>query len=429
MHLKLENLPRTIAVEVEEGVPQVVMVDQRMLPGALEHIRTSDWRTLIDCVKNLAVRGAPAIGIAGAAVVMLRAFEFVAANAEAPADIAACETPSDDVYACLMCQRRKVPAEGEADAQSAAECLECREEDAASAPAADEAAREALCNAMDAHRTFVLDERAFDPELLAMALEFSAQMAKNARPTAVNLAWGADRAIAAAREALAAGEGAESVARGLLSLVQVMVEEDESVNRRIGEHGAAVLRELGRNLVILTHCNAGSLATAFYGTALGVVYAAAQEGLIERVYADETRPVNQGARLTVWELARAGVPVTLQCDDMAASLLQSGQVDAAIVGADRVAANGDVANKIGTLGLAIMARYFNVPFYVAAPTSTIDCTTKSGSAIPIEERAAVEVLPEPIDGVAVRNPAFDVTPYELVTAIITEDGIWKPTVL
>lgn len=185
----------------------------------------------------------------------------------------------------------------------------------------------------------------------------------------------------------------------------------------------ASARQQGLN--ILTHCNAGSLATAFYGTALGVVYAAAQEGIINRVFADETRPVNQGARLTVWELARAGVPVTLQCDDMAASLMAEGQVDAVIVGADRIAASGDAANKVGTLGLAIMARYFRIPFYVAAPKSTIDCTTKSGADIPIEERDHAEVLAEPILGVAVRNPAFDVTPYELITAIVTEDGVWN----
>lgn len=147
---------------------------------------------------------------------------------------------------------------------------------------------------------------------------------------------------------------------------------------------AAPVRRQGLN--ILTHCNAGSLATAFYGTALGVVYAAAQEGLINRVYADETRPVNQGARLTAWELARAGVPVTLQCDDMAASLMAEGKVDAVIVGADRIAANGDTANKVGTLGLAIMARHFQIPFYVAAPRSTIDCITKTGDDISIEER-------------------------------------------
>ena len=296
-----------------------------------------------------------------------------------------------------------------------------------------------------------IDRATFDHRL-----EEAARVIAEARPTAVNLSWGVRRAQEAARAARAAGKTAAETAEALYELAEALIAEDEAVNRRIGAHGAALLRELAdkldmergapgashdrggdaplrsgafarqQGLNILTHCNAGSLATAFYGTALGVVYAAAQEGIINRVFADETRPVNQGARLTVWELARAGVPVTLQCDDMAASLMAEGQVDAVIVGADRIAASGDAANKVGTLGLAIMARYFRIPFYVAAPKSTIDCTTKSGADIPIEERDHAEVLAEPILGVAVRNPAFDVTPYELITAIVTEDGVWNP---
>lgn len=348
MILNLGNLPRTIWVEMSGGVPAAGFVDQRRLPGELVLVRTADWREVVDAVKTLAVRGAPAIGVAGAAAVMLAAFEYA-------------ERPD-------------------------------------------------------------FDDR----------LEKAARMIAEARPTAVNLSWGVRRAQEAAREARTAGKTAAETAEALYELAEALIAEDEAVNRRIGAHGAALLRELaetgagGRPLNLLTHCNAGSLATAFYGTALGVVYAAAQEGLVNRVFADETRPVNQGARLTVWELARAGVPVTLQCDDMAPSLMAEGQVDAVIVGADRIAANGDAANKVGTLGLAIMARHFQIPFYVAAPKSTIDCTTKSGFAIPIEERDPAEVLAEPIPGVAVRNPAFDVTPYDLITAIITEDGVWKP---
>ena len=191
----------------------------------------------------------------------------------------------------------------------------------------------------------------------------------------------------------------------------------------IGAHGAALLRQGNR---VLTHCNAGSLATAFYGTALGVVYAAAEQGKIERVYADETRPVGQGARLTSWELARAGVPCTLVCDNMAASLMAKGEVDAVIVGADRIAANGDAANKIGTYGVAVLARHHGVPFYVAAPTSTIDPAIADGSGIPIEERDASEVLPVAIEGVDVWNPAFDVTPAGLITRIVTERGAFEP---
>ena len=348
MTLNLGNLPRTIWVEKSGGASVAGFVDQRRLPGELVLVRTADWRDVVDAVKTLAVRGAPAIGVAGAAAVMLAAFEYA-------------ERPD-------------------------------------------------------------FDDR----------LEKAARVIAEARPTAVNLSWGVRRAQEAAREARTAGKTATETAEALYELAEALIAEDEAVNRRIGAHGAALLRELaetgagGRPLNLLTHCNAGSLATAFYGTALGVVYAAAQEGLVNRVFADETRPVNQGARLTVWELARAGVPVTLQCDDMAPSLMAEGQVDTVIVGADRIAANGDAANKVGTLGLAIMARHFQIPFYVAAPKSTIDCTTKSGSAIPIEERDPAEVLAEPIPGVAVRNPAFDVTPYDLITAIITEDGVWKP---
>lgn len=450
MHLTLEKLPRTITVELANGVPEVVMVDQRLLPDELAYLRTSDWRTVIDAVKTLAVRGAPALGVAGAAVVMLRAFEFVAANEADTQAAACCQTPSDDVYACLMCQRgpkgamdTEAPQNGlELFATSdnasddsapaaiygaaAAEAIVERSGSdlAAMAAAADPSAHTFTCEALDTHRTFVLDERAFDPELFSMALEFAGNLAKSARPTAVNLGWGVDRALAVAHEALGEGQGPEAVAQALYRATQNLVAEDEAVNRAIGANGAAYLRELaerkGAPLTVLTHCNAGSLATAFYGTALGVIYAAAEEGLIERVYADETRPVGQGARLTSWELAQAGVPVTLICDNMAASVMAQGLIGAVVVGADRITANGDAANKIGTLGVAVLAHHFGVPFFVAAPTSTIDQSMTTGAEIPIEERASAEVLPKPIPGVEVYNPSFDVTPAELITAIITE---------
>ena len=246
----------------------------------------------------------------------------------------------------------------------------------------------------------------------AVVLGGPAELVAAARPTAVNLSW----AVARASAALAAGEDGSS-------FVQAMIAQDEAANRAIGMHGAAVLPDHAR---VITHCNAGSLATAFYGTALGVIYAAAEQGKIERVFADETRPVNQGARLTVWELARAGVPVTLICDNMAASLMCGRRIDAVIVGADRIAVNGDTANKIGTYGLAIAAKRHGVPFYVAASSSTIDASLARGAAIPIEERTASEVLPDPIEGVEVWNPSFDVTPAELITAIITEHGVFEP---
>lgn len=456
MHLTLEKLPRTITVEFANGVPEVVMVDQRLLPDELAYLRTSDWRTVIDAVKTLAVRGAPALGVAGAAVVMLRAFEFVAANEADTQAAACCQTPSDDVYACLMCQRGpkgaldieepqngsesfatsdNAPADSARAAIYGATAAEAVAEGSCAGPSVPSAAptmtaafdpstRTFTCDALDAHRTFVLDERAFDPGLFSMALEFAGNLAKSARPTAVNLGWGVDRALAVAHEALGEGQGPEAVAEALYQATQNLIAEDEAVNRAIGANGAAYLRDLaerkGAPLTVLTHCNAGSLATAFYGTALGVIYAAAEEGLIERVYADETRPVGQGARLTSWELAQAGVPVTLICDNMAASVMAQGLIDAVVVGADRITANGDAANKIGTLGVAVLARHFGVPFFVAAPTSTIDQSMATGAEIPIEERAAAEVLPNPIPGVEVYNPSFDVTPAELITAIITE---------
>src|SRR5690606_6609682 len=192
--------------------------------------------------------------------------------------------------------------------------------------------------------------------------------------------------------------------------------------------GAAGLAAIPAKARVLTHCNAGALATAAYGTALGVVRAAHAAGRIERVYADETRPFLQGARLTAWELARDGIPVTVIADGMAGHLLQRGEVDVIVVGADRIAANGDVANKIGTYPLAVLAREHGVPFYVAAPLATVDLATPDGAAIPIEERGrdelarigGVELLPP---GVPVRHPAFDVTPHRLVTGIVTERGI------
>lgn len=198
--------------------------------------------------------------------------------------------------------------------------------------------------------------------------------------------------------------------------------------RAIGRHGATLLRD---GATVLTHCNAGSLATARYGTALAPIYVAAEQGMSIRVFADETRPLLQGARLTAWELTQAGIPVTLICDNTAAVVLRKGLIDAVMVGADRIAANGDAANKIGTYGLACLAAQHNVPFYVLAPTSTFDLSLASGDEIPIEERAAEEVTegfgtrtaPE---GVAVYSPAFDVTPARLIAGIVCENGIARP---
>ena len=243
------------------------------------------------------------------------------------------------------------------------------------------------------------------------------------RPTAVNLAWGVRRVLTAARAA--AGKGPAAVRRAALEEAMRIAAEDVEVNRALGRHGAALVPDKGR---VLTHCNAGALACVGYGTALGVIRAAAEAGKEPRVWVDETRPVLQGARLTAWELDRLGIDATLVADSMAGSLMAAGEVDLIVVGADRVAANGDVANKIGTYSLAVLAAYHEIPFYVAAPMSTIDLDMPSGAAIPVEERPPGEVTTVGRARLAPRrtralNRAFDVTPASLVTAVVTERGV------
>jgi methylthioribose-1-phosphate isomerase len=249
----------------------------------------------------------------------------------------------------------------------------------------------------------------------APALREAAERLVKARPTAVNLAWAVRRM--SRRIGLGAAE--------LLAEAHAIRDEDEAACRRIGALGAPLIPPRAR---VLTHCNAGALATAGYGTALGVVRAAIEAGNAISVFADETRPFLQGARLTAWELHRDGIPVTLLTDGMAGWLMQRGEIACVVVGADRIAANGDVANKIGTYGLAVLAAHHSLPFYVAAPWSTVDLETPSGAAIPIEERGDDEVvtlagqrIAPP--GVRARYPAFDVTPEALVTAIVTERGV------
>ena len=334
MELRLDNLPKSVEIARDgEGIV-FRYVDERLLPGELRIVTTRDWHEVVDAIKTLAVRGAPAIGLAGISALTLWA----------------------------------------AQARSVESCEAIAEEIA------------------------------------------------SARPTAVNLRWAIHRGLAET-EALRAAGNREVLADALFNLTVRMQAEDEATNRVVGSNGARLIEPGSR---ILTHCNAGSLASYFYGMALGVVYAAAEQGKVERVYADETRPVGQGARLTTWELARVGVPVTLICDNMAASLMAEGKVDAVIVGADRIAANGDTANKIGTYGVAVLAHAHGIPFYVAAPCSTIDRSLANGSLIPIEQRDAREVLPTPIEGVEVWNPAFDVTPARYITAIVTEEGVFAP---
>jgi methylthioribose-1-phosphate isomerase len=249
------------------------------------------------------------------------------------------------------------------------------------------------------------------------------------RPTAVNLFWAIERMRGRFYE-LAAQPGTTiaAIKEGLITEARTMYDEDIAACRTMGAYGAPLMPESGG---VLTHCNAGALASCGYGMALGVIRAAVERGQRLHVYADETRPFLQGARLTAWELMHDGIPTTVLCDNMAASLMRQGKIQAVIVGSDRVAANGDVANKIGTYGLAILAKEHGIPFYVACPWSTIDLATETGDAIPIEQRAAIEVTHHggkqlTPHGVGIENPAFDVTPAKYVTAIITERGILRP---
>jgi methylthioribose-1-phosphate isomerase len=328
-------------IEWRDGA--LVLLDQTRLPQEVVGIECRDYDTVADAIRRLAVRGAPAIGLAatyGAALAALSA-----ASADPP--------------------REK-----------------------------------------------------FDREM-----EEALTVLAGTRPTAVNLFWAMDRirGVLYRHAAASPREAAEKV----LAEAHTMLREDEEANRRMGGHGAALIPD-GAN--VLTHCNTGALATGAYGTALGIILAAHESGKRLHVWVDETRPLLQGARLTAWELEQASVPYTLITDNMAGHFMARGQVDLAIVGADRIAANGDTANKIGTYTVAILAHAHGLPFYIAAPTSTVDLTTPDGAHIPIEERSPHEVAgfrdvrtAPPNAGVA--NPAFDVTPARLIRGIVTEEGV------
>jgi methylthioribose-1-phosphate isomerase len=263
------------------------------------------------------------------------------------------------------------------------------------------------------------------------ATEFqkTCELMASTRPTAVNLFWAIDRMKRVFASTAQAGASAREIALALEREAQLIHDDDVANCRSMGAHGLTIVPEQAR---ILTHCNAGALATAGYGTALGVIRAASHGGRLLEVFADETRPFLQGARLTAWELVREGIKTTVITDNMAGAMMRQGLIDLVVVGADRIAANGDVANKIGTYTVAILAREHGLPFYVAAPFSTIDLDTPDGTRIPIEERAerevthvgAIQLTPT---GAGIRNPAFDVTPAKYVTGIITERGIvWPP---
>ncbi len=320
---------------------KIKMVDQARLPGDFRYVYCSDIRSLWHAIKTMKIRGAPAIGIAGALGVLLAS-----------------------------------------------------------------------------ERSKARDYNRFKGEMLN-AIRYLA----SSRPTARNLFWALER-----MERIANRKGTiDEIKKSLRKEAFDIIREDKDICRRMARYGAGLIKK-GDN--ILTHCNAGGLATADYGTALGILFEAKKLKKRITVYVDETRPLLQGARLTSWELKNAGIKTILICDNMAASLMAKGKIDKIFVGADRIARNGDTANKIGTYNLAVLAKYHNIPFYVVAPTSTFDLSLKDGSKIPIEERDKKEVLEfrgrkiAP-SGIRVYNPAFDVTPHRLITAIITEHGVLK----
>ena len=313
------------------------------------------------------------------------------------------------------------------------EFLDCRDVDAVAAAIRELRVRGAPAIGVTAAMGVALGAQAIastEYDVFAKTLFTICDRLAATRPTAVNLFWAIERM----KQKLVAlrAEPIASIKAALMKESQAILEEDIALCKAIGRHGAGLIQT---GQTVLTHCNAGALATAGYGTALGVIRAACEQGKKIQVIADETRPVLQGARLTAWELMQDQIPVTLITDNMAGSLMRQGKIHLCVVGADRIAANGDVANKIGTYSVAVLAKAHGIPFYVAAPYSTIDLRTKSGADIPIEQRNPLEVTTihgsQPIapTGVAVYNPAFDVTPAELISGIITERGVFKPAEL
>jgi methylthioribose-1-phosphate isomerase len=344
------------------------IIDQTLLPSRYEIAVLGDLGAVCDAIARLRVRGAPAIGVAGA-------------------------------YGLLVAVEERWGR--------AASIFDSGLDDAGNARAAS------------------LDMPGpIDAATLRSTLDHAAERIVATRPTAVNLSW----AVARMRKVWQGEDDTHAICQRLITEADAILREDLEMGRAMTTHGATLLRDGDR---VLTHCNTGGLATGGIGTALGAVFAAAAGGARVSVFAGETRPLLQGARLTAWECRERGVPVTVLVDGAAASLLSSGDVSCIMVGADRIAANGDTANKVGTLGLAIAARQFNVPFYVVAPTSSVDILLRDGSAIPVEHRASHEVTH--VAGVAhtpsdvnTYNPAFDVTPAGFIHAIVTEKGVHRP---
>lgn len=355
--------------KLDDAAARLMVLDQRLLPRNVEYIDCFSSKQVCDLIADLAVRGAPAIGAAGA-------------------------------FAIALWAKNEWPVIREAKRQAN--------------PKSD----------VDSIMVF------------ANKLEQRGKEIISTRPTAVNLAWAVDQQVQRAKADAHRDMRVEEIVDGLEENALQIMEDEIASCKAIGENGAAIFaglaQQLGRPLRVETHCNAGALGTVAWGTATSVIYHAYEAGDIEKVWVDETRPVEQGARLTAWELGKCGVPYTLICDNMAGSLMGQRQVDAVIVGADRVCANGDIANKIGTYPLAVVASYHGVPFFVAAPQSTFDRTLMTGDEIEIEQRDAQEVRCMPYghqwlqiapSDCDVHNPAFDVTPNELIKAIITETGI------
>jgi len=346
-----------------------MLIDQTLLPERYEVIALGRVASVCEAIYMLRVRGAPALGVAGAYGVLVAVEE---------------EWGGDGYF-----------FDSDVERDDAAETR------------------------------FDSFQRNASVEALRRRLSEMSEKIASTRPTAVNLGW----AVARMRRVFESPwSNCSSMLTALQREADSILEEDIAMCRQLGEHGSTLLDD---HVGVITHCNTGGLATGGFGTALGVVFAAAASGKAIHVFADETRPLLQGARLTAWECIQRDIPVTVLVDGAAASLLASGQVHCAIVGADRIAANGDTANKIGTLGLALLAKHHEIPFYVAAPTSTIDSGLATGDQIPIEQRPAMEVLQMggrdiAPSGANAYNPAFDVTSHDLISAIVTETGVHRP---
>ena len=341
----------------------VELIDQTLLPGEYKILRLTKVEELCEAIKMLRIRGAPALGVAGAYGLLLAIEEKWRQHEDYYFDE---DTLNVDTFPAI--------------------------------------------SAIEAVQNY---------------LEFAGRTIRATRPTAVNLGWAIDRMRKAYMRHF---ESTGELLRALYDTARAIHIEDLEMSRALGRHGAALLKD-GDN--VLTHCNTGGLATSGYGTALGVVFAAVESGKKIHVYADETRPLLQGARLNTWECVERGIPVSVLCDGASASLMSEKKIACVIVGADRIAANGDTANKIGTFGLALAAKRFDVPFYIAAPSSTIDPAIPNGAAIPIEQRDEDEVkefrgIKVTPDEAGAYNPAFDVTPHDLIAGFVTEKGVVQP---